>query len=131
MPMLGFQAQFALLVESGEKRQTIRKFRKDGRDPKVGDTLYLYTGLRQKGARKLGEATCIGADKILMARSGTNNAIHHLFGSPFFMNELATRDGFKHVTAMFDWFDNAHGLPFEGLLIRWGDLAPLPPMRIR
>ena len=34
MPLLGFQKQFAPLVESGEKRQTIRAYRKDGKDPK-------------------------------------------------------------------------------------------------
>ena len=48
MPALNFQKRFADLVESGEKCQTIRKCSKDGRDPKVGDTLYLYTGQRPK-----------------------------------------------------------------------------------
>ena len=36
MPALNFQARFAPLVESGQKRQTIRAYRKDGRDPKPG-----------------------------------------------------------------------------------------------
>ena len=56
MPLLGFQEQFASLAEFGEKRQTIRACRKDGRDPKVGGTLHLYTGLRTEQCRKLGEA---------------------------------------------------------------------------
>jgi hypothetical protein len=44
MPALDFQARFAPLVESGEKRQTIRKRRK--RPIGVGQTLYLWTGQR-------------------------------------------------------------------------------------
>ncbi len=53
MPSLNFQARFAPLVESGEKRQTIRAYRKDGRDPKRGDKLYLFTGMRTKACRPL------------------------------------------------------------------------------
>lgn len=53
MPALNFKAQFAPLVESGAKRRTIRAFRKDKRDPKQGDTLYLYTGLRTKYAKPI------------------------------------------------------------------------------
>ena len=64
MPALNFKAEFAPLVESGEKRQTIRKLRKDGRDPKVGDALYLYTGMRTKKCRKLGIAPCESVQPI-------------------------------------------------------------------
>lgn len=38
---------------SGEKRQTIRANRKDGRDPKQGQPLMLYTGMRTKSCVKL------------------------------------------------------------------------------
>ena len=62
MPALNFQEQFAAAVESGEKRQTIRSERK--RPIKVGDTLYLYTGMRTKRCRKLGSAGCVGIEEI-------------------------------------------------------------------
>ena len=55
MPALNFKNQFATYVELGfrdpdhprAKRQTIRAKRKDGRDPRQGETLYLYTGKRR------------------------------------------------------------------------------------
>jgi hypothetical protein len=53
MGLYNFQARFAPAILSGSKRQTIRARRV--REDKPGDTLYLYTGLRQPGAKKLGE----------------------------------------------------------------------------
>ena len=52
MPALNF-TMFVDKVESGEKRQTIRAYRKDGRDPKPGDPLYLFTGMRTTACRRL------------------------------------------------------------------------------
>ncbi len=128
MPLLGFQKQFAPLVESGEKRQTIRAFRKAGRDPKVGETLYLYTGLRTKACRKLGEATCIEV------RTFNLECSHALLLDGRRLDYagkevLAWADGFRvrHLAPygeMVQWFEKTHGLPFEGLLIRWGELTP-------
>lgn len=140
MPALNFQARFAPLVESGEKRQTIRKRRKDGRDPKPGDTLYLYTGMRTKACRKLGEAKCREVFPFqLTARAETGNGNVNMFaglsshrggGSRFRaaslrdgtrsrIARLAKADGFSSPEEMVCWFEAAHGLPFEGLLIRW------------
>ena len=49
MPALNFQKQFAPLVESGEKRQTIRAHRKDKRLPaKPGDIIALHFPGRNK-----------------------------------------------------------------------------------
>ena len=53
MPSLNFQAQFAPLVESGAKRTTIRALRRDGRNPKRGDPLYMFTGQRTRSCRRL------------------------------------------------------------------------------
>lgn len=64
MPALNFKKQFAPLVESGGKRQTIRARRKDGRDPRPGQTLYLYTGMRTQVCRKLGEVECKKTEAI-------------------------------------------------------------------
>lgn len=62
MPALNFKKRFEPMIESGDKRQTIRAKRKDCRDPKEGQTLYLYTGMRSKGCRKLGEAPCLSSE---------------------------------------------------------------------
>ena len=41
MPLIGFKKRFAPAVESGDKRQTIRARRKDGRDlPWHGIVIY-------------------------------------------------------------------------------------------
>ena len=130
MPALNFKQEFADLVESGKKRQTIRAYRKDGRDPKPGDTLYLYTGMRTKQCRKLGEAVCGGVYTfglswswqergIVAVRTGRGCPVH---GG----EEVATQDGFESLADMVDWFEKVHGLPFEGVLIRWGKLREAP-----
>jgi hypothetical protein len=33
--------------------------------------------------------------------------------------KLAKGDGFKGTQAMIDWFENVHGLSFQGYLIEW------------
>lgn len=52
MPAYNFQKQFAPLVESGQKRQTIRAIGKR-RHARPGESLQLYTGQRTKACRKL------------------------------------------------------------------------------
>jgi hypothetical protein len=127
MPLLGFQKRFAPLVKTGEKRQTIRAYRKDGRDPKLGDTLYLYAGLRTQQCRKLGEAVVrevlpfgidapfINVDRKLYETSAPR------------IRRIAKADGFYSVTEMIAWFEKTHGLPFVGQLIRWGEIEPRVP----
>lgn len=125
MPALKFQKRFADLVQSGEKRQTIRAYRKDGRDPKVGDRLYLYTGARTKACRKLGEAICTRVREIkLYAEQGAGLYVR-LDGGTLdddSTEEFAMRDGFDELAEMQDFFEESHGLPFRGLLIEWGEI---------
>lgn len=132
MPLLGFKKQFATMVELGLKvqttavpgtaeaiikRQTIRAKRKDGRNPHVGDTLYLYTGLRTKACRKLGEAVCVIVEEIVISKYGPIVAGNYL--SVDDASDLAFEDGFKCYGDMLDFFEKEHGLPFWGLLIKW------------
>ena len=122
MPALNFQRQFATAVESGEKRQTIRAYRKGGRDPKPGDTLYLYTGMRTKQCRRLCVVRCLSADPVRIDALGYDRLPHSLHGdrregpSP---DSFARRDGFANFAEMRDWFQKTHGLPFSGLRISW------------
>ena len=117
MPALNFQARFAPLVESGEKRQTIRACRKDGRDPKVGDTLYLYTGQRTKACRKLGEAVCI--DRFHVFIDWHTLEIDNRPCDAVEADEIARMDGLPSWTALAGWIDHYHGLPFDGFMFRW------------
>lgn len=108
------------------KRQTIRAYRKAG-NPKPGDTLYLYTGARTKACRKLGEAVCLEAIPMHITHKGFGfEGGHHLghfiklYGhGASLMKGFASADGFSDWPAMRDWFEKTHGLPFNGLLIRW------------
>lgn len=128
--VLNFQAQFADLVASGEKRQTIRAPRK--RPISVGDELRLYTGMRTKACRLLGVVTCEKVTPVRIERLGSGAspiltidgvcvAIAH--NCPWDTERrFARADGFKNWREMCEWFDRTHGLPFEGVVIRWGEL---------
>ena len=117
MPLLGFKKQFAPMVEAGTKRQTIRAKRKDGRNPKRGDTLYLYVGLRTKSCRKLGEAVCKSVQEICVDVKGINLSGDWL--NDVAMMRIVRADGFQLWVEFLAFFRKEHGLPFWGLLIKW------------
>lgn len=119
MPALNFQKRFAPLIESGQKCQTIRAERVDGRQPcKLGDRLVLYTGMRSKNCRRLAEVRCIEVHTIRIDRSYWGLNVH--IGLDAVDAEAQARaDGFENADDMADWFEETHGLPFRGLLIRW------------
>ena len=142
MPSLNFQKRFAGLVESGDKRQTIRARRRDGRDVEPGSYLYLFTGMRHRNCRRLLVRAGVDVDRVPIAnrpyghvvRCRTVDAIS--IDDPVLSElescveigrlllpdeaELVARaDGFESCEEMLDWFETTHDLPFEGLLIRW------------
>lgn len=121
MPALNFQKRFADAVESGAKRQTIRAPRRDGRpNATVGDRLYLYTGMRTKGCRKLGEAICTRRSKFVISPERTmfiDGVRMKRGGQAEYV--FARADGFENALSMTAWFEQYYGLPFEGSLIVW------------
>jgi len=121
MPAFNFRKKFAEKVERGEKFQTIRKRRKDGRNPKAGQTAYLYFGMRTKACRKLGEGVITSAEPIYIDRNGL--FIDIVVGANYLGHyekvELSRADGFKSFHEMMQWFEKTHGLPFYGFLIKW------------
>ena len=118
MPALNFKKQFAPLVESGVKRQSIRADRKDGRNPHAGETLYLYTGQRTKYCRKLREETCLSVENIAI-EPGYRIAVGVRELSVREVNQMTKADGFATFLEFFDFFRAVHGLPFYGKLIKW------------
>lgn len=114
MALINFQKQFASSVEMGEKRQTIRKPRKNKIKP--GDTLYLYTGLRTKNTKKLKEVKCKSVENIKIYED-CYVLDNRWKVSP--IDGLARADGFKDGDDMIEWFKKTHGLPFKGWLIKW------------
>lgn len=133
MALYNFQKRFVPAIEAGAKRHSIRAKRK--RPTKVGEELYLYTGLRQPGSRKLrlpedevphctkiqdividwGTAYSVALCSEVLYRSV------HIDGQLLDLDEcesLAKVDGFKDFTEMMlFWPDNR--LPFEGDIVHW------------
>lgn len=117
MPAINFKKQFAEDVESGKKHQTIRAKRKDGRNIRPGERLYLYTGQRTKGCRKLGESICASVQQITIDDYGINCDGQWLSRPE--REAMAIADGFNSFFELKKFFEREHGLPFEGLLYKW------------
>lgn len=120
MPALNFKARWADKVESGEKPHTIRALRK--RPFKVGDRVYLYTGMRTRTCRKLGESDCIRVEPIKIGQTACEPLGFveigkvRLFAAQIMA--LARNDGFEALDEFFDFFVPNGGV-FEGQFIEW------------
>jgi hypothetical protein len=125
MPLYNFKVRFADAVATGQKCQTIRKRRRGDRDPKVGDTLYLYTGIRTKRARKLRQAITTRVRPIRIdarMQEGALQPLVTLDDDVLTIDDvrmLANKDGFRDAREFLSWFEEVHGLPFAGILIEW------------
>ena len=118
MPALNFMKQFAPAVKCGEKRMTFRKPRKDGRDPKPGDTLYLYTGMRTKQCELLATAACIEVAPAEFTKKGAP-IIGEEVPTPDKREYIAALDGHDSYADMIEFFKSTHGLPFVCNAIFW------------
>jgi len=107
MPAFNFTV-FTEKVRSGEKRQTIRKPRK--RTPRVGQTAYLYRGMRTKDCEKLGEAKITDVE-------------FRKWGDMKNDRELAIRDGFDGLSAFREWFQRYDpDDDTEFMIVRWDEV---------
>ena len=133
MAILSFKKRFAGKVRNGSKRQTIRAFRKYPIVP--GETLYLYTALRTKWAKKLREVKCkevLGIRIFLNSGTITLSGIgygYRMLNTTQELNTFAQADGFKNWEDMKVFWVAEHGVKkgkrkviltkFEGILIKW------------
>ena len=122
MVAYSFKRQFADKVEAGTKRQTIRAPRT--RHARPGETVQLYTGMRTKACRKLGEAECVAvrrifvdtaADRIEIVSETEPNTLLTKWPE---LAEFARADGFEGWSDMRQFFQTEGGT-FEGVLIQW------------
>lgn len=117
MPAYNFKKEFALQVERGEKRCTIRRVRKRRTVP--GDQLHLFTGMRTAYCRKLRTVECMWVESFEI----NADRIVYLSGMPLShapLNALARADGFSGAWEFIEFFRRTYGLPFTGAeLIRW------------
>lgn len=122
MVAYNFKSQFADDVESGKKRQTIRA---NGKRPhaRPGQELQLYTGMRTKGCRKLKDTICLETLPVSINRTLSETRITMVIGGVeivgYQLEDMAHKDGFKNSDDLFTFFEETHGLPFEGTLISW------------
>lgn len=113
-------------ILSGEKRQTIRKAGAKWANVKPGDKLTLYTGLRTKDCRKLGEADVDSVEDIEMYIFKLDDGVR-LYGVELNRQglpdaevfPLATADGFENIVRFLDFFHKHYGEHFEGKVIKW------------
>ena len=120
MPAYDFQKQFAALVASGQKRQTIRATGKR-RHAQPGDALQLYTGMRTKACRKLVSPDPVCREVLPITMRECNGIVLiHIDGKLVDDAEvLAVADGFRTLGEFLQFFRKTHGLPFQGVLIKW------------
>lgn len=113
-------------ILSGAKRQTIRRAGPKWANVKVGDKLTLYTGLRTKQCRKLGEAVVESITPITIDTECDNVAVETPLGDfnldlPA-LNDLVARDGFDSNDDFFKFFClNYYVGRLKMVVIRWAD----------
>ena len=114
-----FKPQFAAMVESSQKLQTVRPVPK--RMPKAGDRISLrtWTGKPYRSKQRvLGVATVV---KVLRCLIGHGVCIvgHKPPMTADECDAFARADGFRDRHELRYWFEREHGLPFNGIVIYW------------
>ena len=102
MPAYNFQDRFIPKILSGTKSHTIRKRRKY--PTKVGDILWLYTGMRTKGCRLIAGALCVRVEPIVIWPFEHRVAANIEFS----INQLAYGDGFDNRAEFFEFFKRTY-----------------------
>ena len=119
MPALSFQKQFVSMIEDGTKHHTIRRKRKS--PIKVGDALYLYTGMRTKQCRLIKDVHCSSVVPVVIY---PNLGRVVLDGKMLTLDDVlwfAVRDGFANQMDFFKFFERypAEVLEREMEVIYW------------
>lgn len=114
MGLYNFQKRFLPMIQTGTKTHTIRAARRHA--DKAGNTLHLYTGLRQRGAKLLMRVPCTNVQEILITEQ-KQILIDGMKLSPDECESLARMDGFANFDEMMRFWDGKR--PFAGHVIHW------------
>ena len=114
-----FKPQFAPLVESGEKRQTVRPIPK--RIPIEGQPISLraWTGLPYRSKQRVLREATIKEVRTVLIETDCVTLYDREAGYAPERGAFAVADGFSCWEEMRQWFEREHSLPFLGVLIRW------------
>jgi hypothetical protein len=114
--------------EFAPKRQTIRAIGRR-RHARPGETLQLYTAMRTKQCRRIGEARCVSVQdiRIMLNAAWISIGPDIRISDPDDLAEFARSDGFAGWGEMHDFWKQEHGDlvrlgPFVGVLIKWAPL---------
>lgn len=113
-------------ILSGEKRQTIRRASDKWANVRAGDRLTLYTGLRTKECRKLGEAVVESITPIFLTPATERAWVRLPFGLAGLRDDdlelIALMDGFPSLSRFWQFFGGKYGFEtLEFYVIRWAD----------
>lgn len=122
-----FKPRFAELVRSGAKRQTIRPTPKVL--PEAGDIIDCrqWSGLPYRSKQiRLGEFPVSEVGSVSIRKWCVQltliNRNELMFAGTVQLRDFAQADGFDSFDDMLEWFNENHGLPFGGILIKWRPL---------
>ena len=124
MVAINFKKEFAGEVERGIKCQTIRANDRKGLI-RPGASLQLYTGMRTKSCRKLIEADpiCLSVTPLKISGLGVHLDDVFIGRDHRALLKFAKDDGFESWGELLLFFHKNYGLPFNGVLIKWGDVS--------
>jgi hypothetical protein len=125
MSAYNFKEQFVEPILSKAKLHTIRRLRRDGRKPRVGERFIAYYGLRSIHTRRLFESviTKVEIIRIDWHPDGLAIYVNRRLLNASATRALARRDGFAGVAEMRSFWIKQNGLsaenPFCGHIIHW------------
>lgn len=163
MGLYNFQERFAPRIRQWDadpehpdaKAHTIRAPRKGGREDRPGDTMYLYTGLRRKGAARIIEPPiCAKVESVVFFPSDFKVEVwigpflsdvledsekqREVIEDPMSFDlveldaaereQLAHRDGFESFAEMMAFWDGK--LPWYGHIFHWAKMGKTVPMSV-
>lgn len=141
MVAYSFKKQFGPPILAGTKAQTIRAERK--RHARPGEMVQLFTGMRTRQCRRLGESRCIEVlpirielprerrvPEVMVFTPSGDLARHYMTGRA--LENFARADGFRDFDDLHAFWAAEHPgvLTFNGVLIRWQALVPADALDI-
>lgn len=116
---INFVQAFGPHIASGKKTSTIRKERADGRRPKPGDELRLYTGLRTAHTKLWLTTPAVAVHGIRIDCEERTIIVDGQLLDVAAKVALAKRDGFACLEDLYDYFLEANQGQLEGWMVEW------------